>query len=83
MKKTVFFDCSRRNVDFEEADLSLAVFGNCDLLNASFGKSIIEKTDFRSARSYFIDSEINKIKGARFSWPGVSGLLNKYGISIE
>ncbi|MEO7314326.1 MAG: pentapeptide repeat-containing protein [Ginsengibacter sp.] len=83
MKKTSFLNCSIRDVDFAETDLSMSLFNNCDLLNTSFMRSILEKTDFRTATNYSFDPEQNKIKKAKFSLPGVIGLLSKYPIDIE
>jgi len=70
-------------VDFTETDLSMAVFKNSDLLNTSFMRTNLEKADFRSAFNYSIDPELNKIKKAKFSAEGLSGLLTKYNIDIE
>jgi hypothetical protein len=61
----------------------MAVFSNCDLLHACFMYSIVEKADFRTARNYAFDPELNKIKKAKFSFPAVAGLLAKYDIDIE
>lgn len=83
MKKTNFTDCSLRQVDFGETDLSMAVFKNCDLTSASFVRTNLEKTDFRTARNYSLDPEQNKVKGAKFSHLGLSGLLYKYNLDIE
>ena len=83
MKKTNFIDCSIKEVDFAETDLSMAIFKNCDLLNTSFMRTNLEKTDFRSAVNYSFDPELNKIKKAKFSSEGISGLLMKYNIDIE
>jgi fluoroquinolone resistance protein len=83
MKKTLFTDCSLKETDFTETDLSMTIFKNCDLLNASFVHAILEKADFRTARNYALDPELNKIKKAKFSFPGVTGLLVKYNIDIE
>ena len=83
MKKTNFIDCSMQEMDLAEVDLSMAVLKNCDLLNTSFMRTILEKADFRTARNYSFDPEQNKIKQAKFSFPGVAGLLNKYQIVIE
>ena len=83
MKKTLFTGCSIKDADFTEADLSSAVFKDCDLMNASFINTVLEKTDFRTARNYVFDPEMNKIKKAKFSYPGVTGLLAKYDIEIE
>jgi uncharacterized protein YjbI with pentapeptide repeats len=72
-----------KEVDFEDADLCQSVFNNCDLLNASFVKTNLEKADLRTAYNYTLDPEANKIKKARFSSQGVVGLLAKYDIEIE
>lgn len=83
MKKTQFNDCDLRETDFTEADLSGSVFGNCDLALARFEHTGLEKTDFRTARNYVLDPELNRIRKAMFSSPGVTGLLGKYDIEID
>ncbi len=83
MKKANFINCSLKEVDFEDADLSLGTFDKSDLYNARFIKTNLEKADFRSASNYVFDPAINKIKKAKFSYPGVLGLLSKYDIDIE
>lgn len=70
-------------VDFTEADLTQAIFDNCDLTDAIFINSNLEKADLSSAYNYSIDPEINKMKKAKFTWPGVVGLLDKYDIDID
>ena len=82
LKKMVFTSCSLLEVDFAEADLNGAVFGDCDLAGAVFDRSNLEKADFRSALHYSIDPAANKIRKAKFSMPGVIGLLDKYDIEI-
>ena len=83
MKKVNFSKSSLKHVDFTETDLSLAVLNECDLADAIFVQTILEKTDFRTARNYAFDPEVNKVKKARFSMPEVVGLLSKYNIDIE
>ena len=68
--------------DFAETDLTSAVFDNSNLSQAIFDNTIIEKADFRTAYSYSIDPEINRIKKAKFSIAGISGLLDKYDIEL-
>jgi uncharacterized protein YjbI with pentapeptide repeats len=58
------------------------VFDNCDFRGAIFDHTNIEKADLRTSYNYSIDPEINRIKKAKFSILGVSGLLNKYDIEI-
>lgn len=83
MPKTIFTDCLLKETDFEEADLSMAVFKNCDLQQARFIRTNLEKADLRSATNYSLDPEINKLKKAKFSYNGIAGLLDKYGIDID
>jgi fluoroquinolone resistance protein len=83
LKKMRLKNCTLHEVDFTEADLSASTFDNCDLLNASFDKTILEKADFRTSYNYIIDPENNRIKKAKFSRNGIAGLLNKYDIEIE
>jgi fluoroquinolone resistance protein len=59
------------------------IFDNCDLKNAAFDQTILEKADFRTAFNYSIDPDNNKIKKAKFSISGLTGLLEKYNIEIE
>ena len=83
LKKTTFKDCSLHEVDFTETDLTNTVFDNCDLNRATFSNSILEKVDFRTAYNYSFDPDVNRIKKAKFSSAGISGLLDKYYIQIE
>ncbi|HEX6848165.1 MAG TPA: pentapeptide repeat-containing protein, partial [Chitinophagaceae bacterium] len=83
LKKTRFKDSNLSEVDFTEADLTSSLFDNCDLAGAKFERTILEKADLRTAHNYSIDPELNKIKKARFSRAGITGLLDKYDIDIE
>lgn len=83
MKKTNFTDCILQEVDFTGADLSQSVFTRCDLAHAIFGGTLLEKADLSTAFNYSIDPASNTIKKAKFSFPGIAGLLNKYDIEIE
>lgn len=83
LKNTRFVDSSIREVDFTEADLTGSIFKNCDLSGSVFDKTILEKVDFRTSYNYSIDPESNRIKKAKFSRDGISGLLDKHDIDIE
>ena len=83
LKNTAFKNCNLQEVDFSEADLSGALFESCDMLQATFMHTNLEKADFRSASHYSINPELNRIRSARFSIPGVTGLLATYDIEIE
>ena len=80
LKNTVFTNCNLQEADFSEADMAGAAFENCDLLLATFMHTNLEKADFRSASNYSINPELNRIRNARFSIPGVTGLLTTYDI---
>ena len=62
---------------------SQAVFDGCDLADAVFERTVLEKADLRGAINYSIDPAVNRVKKARFSLEGVRGLLGKYDILIE
>ena len=83
INKTVFKECSIKEVDFSNADLTASEFLNCDLTRTLFHQTNLEKVDFRSATNYSIDPEMNRMKNAKFSLSGITGLLDKYKIIIE
>ncbi len=83
IKQTVFKNCLLQETDFTESDLTGAVLENCDCTGAIFENTVLEKADLRTAYNYTINPEINKLKKARFSFPAVAALLDKYGIEIE
>ena len=83
LKKTIFKSSSLAETDFTEADLTSAVFDNCDLSKTIFENTILEKADFRTSNNYLIDPDLNKIKKAMFSYPGVLGLLGKHDIVVD
>ncbi len=83
IKKTIFKNSQLQETDFAETDLSSSVFDNCNLTQAIFDHTTLEKADLRTSYNYSIDPENNRIKKAKFSISGVSGLLDKYEIDIE
>ena len=83
IKKTVFKNSQLQETDFTEADLTSALFENCNLSQATFDQTTLEKADLRTSYNYSIDPENNRLKKAKFSMEGVTGLLDKYDIEIE
>lgn len=83
LKKTKFLNCSICEANFTEADLTQAVFEDCDLHKTVWMRSTLRGADLRTARRYTIDPENNLVRGAKFSYPAVLGLLDKYGIEID
>jgi fluoroquinolone resistance protein len=82
-KKTLFTHCTLHEVDFTESDFSGSLFTECDFAKAGFENTDIQKADLRTCINYSIDPEKNRIKKAKFSLPGVTGLLDKYDIEID
>lgn len=62
-----------KGADFSGTDLKKSTFQDCDL----------SKADFRGAKNYFISTESNKIKKAKFSMPEAVSLLGNLDIMIE
>ncbi len=83
LKGTLFKQCNLQEVDFAEADLSQAIFNDCDMLRALFDNTILEKADLRTSYNYSIDPMKNKLKKAKFSVPGIVGLVDNLDIIIE
>ena len=83
LANTVFNECGLLEVDFTKADLQGALFKQCDLSGAIFFESSLEKADFREAKNFTIDPELNRMKDARFSLAGAGGLLGKYKLNLE
>jgi uncharacterized protein YjbI with pentapeptide repeats len=83
LKDCAFFSCQMLDVDFAEADLSKLDLVACNLKEARFDHSILEKTDFREARNYSIDPNNNRINEALFSAQGALGLLDIFDIKID
>ncbi|WP_414656043.1 pentapeptide repeat-containing protein [Flavobacterium sp.] len=83
MKKTNFIDCSVKEVDFSETDLSMSIFKNCDLSNTVFQQTNLEKADFRTAKNYAFDPAENKVKKVKVSHLHLSGLLEKFDLDID
>jgi fluoroquinolone resistance protein len=83
LKGFQFTHCSLQEVDFTEADLSGAVFHECNLLGAMFDQTNLEKADLRTATNFSIDPELNKLKKAKFSLTGLTGLLHKHELNIS
>jgi fluoroquinolone resistance protein len=83
MKATNFINCNAGEVDFTEADLSHASFSGTDLALAQFDATNLENADLRTAFNYNINPSTSNLKKAKFSWPGLMGLLGHLGIEVE
>lgn len=74
----VFGDCT-----FDDCKLVGANFHGAPLARSHFTRCDLQKADFRASDGYLIDLNSNPLKGARFSFPEVSSLLNGLGLIIE
>lgn len=83
LKKTTFDHCSLRETIFAETDLTEARFLQSDLTDATFERCNLISADFRTAQNFTIDTSQNRVKNARFAYPGVLGLLRHLGIVLE
>lgn len=83
LAKTIFSNCQLQEVDFSECNLAQVTFNQCTLPGTVFERTNIEKADFRTSTDYTIDPELNRLKGAHFSWPSAAGLLHKYNLHID
>lgn len=83
MPTTRFADCSLREANFTQADLTGAVFERCELERAVFHQTRLTGADFRTASNVLLDPEANELQQARFTLPGLPGLLTKYGLVVE
>ena len=78
----LFSGCSIRDASFIDSSMKAAVFEECDLKGTLFESCVLEKADFTSASGYFLDLDLNKVKGAKFSLPEAANLLMKYDIKL-
>jgi fluoroquinolone resistance protein len=83
LKKTIFKECIIKEALFSDTDLSLATFIECDLTDTVFENNNLMEADFRTAENYSISPLGNKVSRARFSYPGLLGLLGHFDIVIE
>lgn len=83
LKNQQFSHCKLIEVDFTETDLTAAILDDCNLSNAIFIDSILEKCDFRTSFNLGFDPKKNRMKKAKFSKDNVLGLLKIFDIIIE
>lgn len=81
--QTQFSGCSIEEADFSHANLNSSTFRDCNLIGSMFENTQLEKADLYSATQIIIDPERNNIRGARFSFDNIEGLLIKYDIVLE
>lgn len=82
MSGTTFSRCEMSECDFGECKLTEADFSGLDLTKCRFQGCDLTKASFVEAVNYVVDPNLNQIKGAKFSYPGVLGLLEGYGVEV-
>lgn len=82
MKSISISECTARDVDFRDCDLSKSILTSNDFKNTLFGNSNLIKADFTNSTNYTINVLENKVQGAKFSLPEAVSLLHGVGIEI-
>ena len=77
------FNCTAKEANFNDADLSDANFKGTDFLQSIFSNTNLFRADFRNAYNYGIDLNSNKVKKAKFSLPDAAALLKSFDIEVE
>lgn len=83
MNQSSFKNCKMHEVNFTKSDLTKTTFNDCDLFEAVFSETNMTGLDLTKIHNFYIDPEINKIKGAKFRFQDLERLLYKYQIQIE
>lgn len=83
MPATRFAHCHLEEADFADADLTEAVFQDCVLTGAVFQNTRLPGADFTTATGFVIDPETNPLQKARFTLPGLLGLVARYELVVE
>jgi uncharacterized protein YjbI with pentapeptide repeats len=81
MKEIKLTGCTAHNVDFSEANLTLADCTRTDFLNSRFWHTDLTEADFTRATNYSIPANLNTLKKTKFSLPEAMSLL--YSLDIE
>ncbi|MGD9047345.1 MAG: pentapeptide repeat-containing protein [Anaerolineae bacterium] len=75
--------CVARDVDFAEADLCQANCTQTDFVDSRFLHTDLTEADFRGARNYAIDANLNVLKRTQFSLPEAMSLLYSLDIILS
>lgn len=78
-----FEHCNLEHCDFTSADCKKTSFAYAQLLHTQFDQTNLQEADFRHAQNFQINPNNNKLKKAKFSKDGLSGLLTSYQLIIN
>jgi fluoroquinolone resistance protein len=81
--KVEIINCTAKEVDFTETDLTSALLTNTDFEDSIFFKTDLSEADLRGATNYLIDVKNNTLHKTHFSYPEVVSLLNALDIIID
>jgi fluoroquinolone resistance protein len=80
LRKSVMKECTTKDAEFSQANLSDTNCQGTDFAGSRFGNTNLSKADFRKAINYSIRPGENNLKKAKFSLPEATMLL--YGLDI-
>jgi uncharacterized protein YjbI with pentapeptide repeats len=83
MPKTKFENCKIVSTDFNDSNLIECNFENATFEDTHFSNCNLNKASFIRAKNYTIDPTENQMKKAKFSFPDVITLLDKFDLEIE
>lgn len=83
LRKISIIDCSAKDTDFANTNLSGAVFSGTNLQHASFNQADLRNSDLRNATRYFIDPQFTKLKGAKVDFPEAASILSALGVEVS
>jgi len=76
-------ECSAREVDFIEANLTKMVFSYTDLYHSRFSRANLSFTNFSDAVNYNVDPNQCKLKKTIFTMPEAMSLLSSFDVVIR
>ncbi len=83
LKRMTMTECTARDIDFSEADLTQANCTGTDFAQSRFWQTNLTNADFRGAQNYAIAAQLNTLKRTRFSLPEAMSLLYSLDIILE
>jgi fluoroquinolone resistance protein len=83
LRRSVFRDCSAREIDLVGADIGEATFDGTNLERARFGATRLVETDLVGALGYELDPRENDVRGLRVGLPEGAALLRVFGIVVD
>ncbi|MBP3963944.1 pentapeptide repeat-containing protein [Paenibacillus lignilyticus] len=83
LPQSTIMNCSVKDVDFREADLTKANLRGSDFTESVFGETNLSGADLSHASNYQIDPSQNRIRQAKFMLPEALNLLYCMDIVID